>query len=309
MSPRGRPRRADVYARFEAAATDLTRLGGLPSPVEAAGIWDDIWHLEAHNSTAIEGNTLILREVEVLLDTGRAVGAKELRDYLEVAGYGQAAKWVYTQALTADGWQSGDLITVTEIRHIHTVAMGPVWEVSPHPDADPSETPGSFRRHDIHPFGGGMTPPAWTDVPSHLESWVRDVDHARVCRGDPTRPGAGAAAHPGPVALPVRTDPPVHRRQRPGRAAHVEPHPGPVGVAAGDHLQTGQGPVPHRPGPRRSRRLRSPRRTDRPIRAGKPSTPRRAQHRRAGPPGTPAIPRRPTTSATPRSGKQPPADG
>jgi len=83
MSPRGRPRRADVYARFEAAAADLARLGGLPSPVEAAGIWDDIWHLEAHNSTAIEGNTLILREVEVLLDTGRAVGAKELRDYLE----------------------------------------------------------------------------------------------------------------------------------------------------------------------------------------------------------------------------------
>ena len=54
----------------------------------------------------------------MLLDTGRAVGAKELRDYLEVAGYGQAARWVYTQALTADGWQSGDLITVTEIRHI-----------------------------------------------------------------------------------------------------------------------------------------------------------------------------------------------
>ena len=80
MSPRGRPRRADVYARFEAAANDLTRLGGLPSPTEAAGIWDDIWHLEAHNSTAIEGNTLILREVQVLLDTGRAVGAKELRD-------------------------------------------------------------------------------------------------------------------------------------------------------------------------------------------------------------------------------------
>jgi hypothetical protein len=42
MSPRGRPRRTDVYARFEAADADVTRLGGLPSPVEAAGIWDDI---------------------------------------------------------------------------------------------------------------------------------------------------------------------------------------------------------------------------------------------------------------------------
>ena len=188
MPPRGRPRRADVYARFEAAAADLTRLGGLPSPIEAAGIWDDIWHLEAHNSTAIEGNTLILREVEVLLDTGRAVGAKELRDYLEVAGYGQAARWVYTQALTAHGWQSGDLITVTEIRHIHAVAMGPVWEVAAHPDAAPAETPGSFRRHDIHPFGGGMTPPAWTDVPGELESWVRDVGHLAPGEKSPAVP-------------------------------------------------------------------------------------------------------------------------
>jgi len=82
---------------------------------------------------------------------------------------------VYTQALTADGWQSGDLITVTEIRHIHTVALGPVWEVAPRPDAAPAERPGSFRRHDIHPFGGGMTPPAWTDVPSELASWVTHV--------------------------------------------------------------------------------------------------------------------------------------
>ena len=36
--------------------------------------------------------------MQVLLDTGRAVGAKELKDYLEVTGYTDAAKWVYTQA-------------------------------------------------------------------------------------------------------------------------------------------------------------------------------------------------------------------
>ena len=167
MSPRGRPSRAEVYARFEAAANDLNRLGGLPSPSEAAGIWDDIWHLEAHNSTALEGNTLILREVQVLLDTGRAVGAKELKDYLEVTGYADAAKWVYTQAHTAHDWDSAGLITVTEIRHIHTVAMGPVWDVAPHPEADPQEGPGSFRRHDINPFGGGMTPPPWTRSPAN----------------------------------------------------------------------------------------------------------------------------------------------
>jgi len=43
------------------------RLGGLPAPAEAQTIWSDIWHQEAHHSTALEGNTLVLREVEQLL--------------------------------------------------------------------------------------------------------------------------------------------------------------------------------------------------------------------------------------------------
>lgn len=33
----------------------------LPLPVENAEIWRDCWFEEVHNSTAIEGNTLALR--------------------------------------------------------------------------------------------------------------------------------------------------------------------------------------------------------------------------------------------------------
>ena len=66
---RGRPSRATVYSRLDAAMTELReRLGGLPSPKESEFIWSDIWHLEAHHSTALEGNTLVLREVEALLE-------------------------------------------------------------------------------------------------------------------------------------------------------------------------------------------------------------------------------------------------
>lgn len=68
---RGRPARATVYARLELQMAELrTRLGGLPSPKEAEYVWADIWHLEAHHSTALEGNTLVLREVEALLEEG-----------------------------------------------------------------------------------------------------------------------------------------------------------------------------------------------------------------------------------------------
>lgn len=49
-------------------------MGGLPSPAEADEIWSGIWYEEARHSTAIEGNTLVLREVESLLADGRVVG-------------------------------------------------------------------------------------------------------------------------------------------------------------------------------------------------------------------------------------------
>jgi hypothetical protein len=97
--PRGRPPRVTVYRRLEEAVIELReRLGGLPTPAEAEDIWSDIWHQEAHNSIAIESNTLVLREVERLLDEEKAVGSKPLRDYMEVRGYEDTARWVYGQA-------------------------------------------------------------------------------------------------------------------------------------------------------------------------------------------------------------------
>src|SRR5436309_12629773 len=114
---RGRPSRTEIFSRLDAQIEDLRqRLGGLPSPAEAEDIWGDIWYQEAHNSTAIEGNTLVLREVEVLLSEGRAVGAKKLAEYMEVHGYADAAHWVYQQGLTPGGWTTEDLVTVTEVR-------------------------------------------------------------------------------------------------------------------------------------------------------------------------------------------------
>jgi hypothetical protein len=115
---RGRPSRAGIYKQLAEALAQLQRIGGLPTPLEAEDIWGDIWYAEAHNSTAIEGNTLLLKEVEILLRDGRAVGNKELGDYLEVQGYAVAARWVYNQALAPD-WTTGALLNMSEVRHTY----------------------------------------------------------------------------------------------------------------------------------------------------------------------------------------------
>jgi hypothetical protein len=192
---RGRPPREEVYHRLDTQIAELwQRMGGLPNSVEADGIWRDIWLQEAHHSTAIEGNTLVLRQVEALLAEGRAVGDKELREYMEVKGYANAALWVYGQAISSDVWRHGaPVLTLTELRRVHTLAMTPVWDVAPHEHATAAESPGSFREHDIHPFPGGMTPVSWPLVPAEVGAWLRDVE--KIEARTPRFPEDIAAAH------------------------------------------------------------------------------------------------------------------
>jgi Fic family protein len=178
---RGRPTRVAVYERLRIQIGELhERLGGLPSPVEAEDIWHRIWLQEAHHSTAIEGNTLVLDQVEQLLEQGRAVGNKELREYMEVRGYADAANWVYGQALNPGAWSSGELLSLTELRHIHRLALKPAWDVAPHSNATPREHPGSFREHDIRPFPGGMRPPPWPQVSAMVADWLGEVQALRL---------------------------------------------------------------------------------------------------------------------------------
>lgn len=181
---RGRKSREAIYRQLAEGVEELrTRLGGLPTPIEAEDIWGDIWYQEAHNSTAIEGNTLVLREVEILLSEGRAVGDKQLAEYMEVRGYADAAQWVYQQGLAPGDWTTGELITLTEVRHVHTLAMAKVWEVASHPEAGPAEVPGSFRQHNIQPFPAGMRPPDWPEVPALMTDWVGRASGLRGADG------------------------------------------------------------------------------------------------------------------------------
>jgi hypothetical protein len=178
VAARGRPARSEVYDRLDTQIPELwNRLGGLPSPLEAAGIWKDIWTAEAHHSTAIEGNTLVISEVETLLDEGRAVGAKYLREYMEVKGYANAADWVYREGIQPTSYDPDRHIAMQDVRHVHQQVMALVWDVDPHPDATPAEGPGSFRRHEIDEFPSGMKPVTWPLIDAEMASWLDEANN------------------------------------------------------------------------------------------------------------------------------------
>lgn len=173
MAQRGRPSRAAIHERLETHVAELrTRLGGLPLPAEAEDIWDQIWHQEAHHSTALEGNTLVLKQVEQLLREGKAVGEKDLKEYMEVTGYAKAARWVYEEAHRPREDGTAPLLTVQEVRRLHHLVMSDVWAHAPHPNAYDTEVPGNWRQHDIQPFGSGMQPPTFPLIPAAMHSLV-----------------------------------------------------------------------------------------------------------------------------------------
>ena len=170
---RGRPSRLSIYGGVDLGMAELRRIGGLPGPTVASDIWHDIWFEETHNSTAIEGNTLILKEVRALLEQGRAVGDKELREYLEVKGYADAAEWVYAQANDLDTERDTPYLMLAELREIHRRVVSSVWDVAPPVDFVPGEGPGSFRLHDILGFASGMQPAPFTDIHPRITDWLQ----------------------------------------------------------------------------------------------------------------------------------------
>jgi len=192
---RGRHPRSVIYERaYDDLQAVLHRQGALPTPIVARAAWEELWIADAHNSTAIEGNTLILAQVRDLLNARETSGRHPLREYLEVLGYAAAARTIIDELEREQRRASTHPITLTDVRRLHQLAMGPVWEWEPHPDATAEEKPGGWRRHDIRAFPRGMRPPPWTDVPQRMMDWVR-VANAAVATPDVLLPERMAIVH------------------------------------------------------------------------------------------------------------------
>ena len=181
--PTGRPSRQRIFEMLDTARMDLEIIGGLPEPMVFSDVWAKIWTEETHNSTAIEGNTLRLRQVQLLLGDGIVSGSqKELSEWLEAKAYGDAARWVYHEAFARR--PDAPRISEVEIREIHTRVVAPVWAHFPPEGLVRGEVAGAYRLSDHDPLRPGLPPTPCNHVASQLADWVEAANETSLWVGE-----------------------------------------------------------------------------------------------------------------------------
>lgn len=153
--PRLDPRLAERLARKK-ARLDQYR----PLPQETVRrLNDDLRVFLTYHSNAIEGNTLSLRETQMVIDYGLTIHGHPLREYLEATNHAEAYSYV------TDLVDRRAAMTRETILSLHSMVMDRILEAK-----------GRFRTVPVYIRGANMTPPPPSQVESLMREWVAWVD-------------------------------------------------------------------------------------------------------------------------------------
>ena len=129
-------------------------------PVSSASLnslWDDYALRQAHETTALEGNTLTLRETQAVLERGVTIPGKSFREHLEVVNAHRT--WAWLRPLAERGEQ---LLTETLVLEMHRRLMQGILE----------DEAGFYRRTAVYIRGSFHVPPNWVKVPDLMAAWT-----------------------------------------------------------------------------------------------------------------------------------------
>ena len=115
--------------------------------------------LLTYHSNAIEGNTLSLRETQIVIEEGITVGGHPLREHLEATNHAQAYEYLVTLA-TEQG-----PITRDTILDLHRLIMTGI-----------DDSAGRFRTGAVYIRGARMTPPTASQVERLIAKWLEWVN-------------------------------------------------------------------------------------------------------------------------------------
>lgn len=145
----------ELLAGLDAKKRQLDAGSPLPA-VSLQSLMDDFLIRYAHETTAIEGNTLTLREAQVLLEDGTTVGGKTLREHLEVINVRSA--WQVLQAMVRDQAP----LTETALGELHRLLMQGIL----------GDEAGSYRRVPVYIRGALHVLPNWIKVRDLMHRFV-----------------------------------------------------------------------------------------------------------------------------------------
>ena len=114
-----------------------------------------------YNSNAIEGNTLTLRETDLVL-RGLTIGEKPLKDHLEVVGHKEAFDFVRELA------REQQPLTETVIKQIHALVL-----------ADKKDDRGVYRRIPVYIAGAKTTPVQPYLIAPKMERLIADYQNGK----------------------------------------------------------------------------------------------------------------------------------
>jgi Fic family protein len=103
-----------IYERILAKKKALDRLRPLPSQL-VKKLWEQMQIEFAYNSNAIEGNTLSLRETQLVIQEGITVRGKSLREHLEARNHPDAIDYVEKLARKKTAIRQDDVLKVHEL--------------------------------------------------------------------------------------------------------------------------------------------------------------------------------------------------
>jgi Fic family protein len=145
------PRQAQRIATKRAK---LDALRPLP-PATTARLQADLRLQATYHSNALEGNTLSMRETQVVIENGITVGGKTLREHLEAVNHAQAFDLLIGLADVTMP------ITLETILLLHGSVMSSLL-----PSA------GEWRRVPVRILGASVAPPSAAQVPECMQQWV-----------------------------------------------------------------------------------------------------------------------------------------
>lgn len=135
----------------------------------------------AFHSNAIEGNTLSLRETQMVIEYGMTVGGHSLREHVEAANHALAYTYLCTLA------DAVTPITVETILELHRLVTDRLLDA-----------PGQFRQGAVSIRGSSLQPPPARSVPALVATWLAWLNDAGTVYPPLVR---AALAHHGFLAI------------------------------------------------------------------------------------------------------------